>query len=217
MFFSFFCTHLAYANRNAELFVFWRRKICEVREMAAAFCRAGGGATASLFCSKPRPPTRTFIVITTALRINSRAFSDWYINRLCSHPGLNCLSLRCLRSLPSAFHSQAMPVSHSTRMFSVKATDVSGPDSIDSSLITSMKDKIREQLNAEEIVVKDAYGDGRHVSIDVVSVAFEGLSQVNRQRMVYKAIWEELQNTVHAVDQMRTRTPAEAAQEAPNK
>lgn len=48
-------------------------------------------------------------------------------------------------------------------------------------------------------------------SIDVVSSAFEGQSAVNRQRMVYKAIWEELQNVVHAVDQMTTRTPEEAA------
>ncbi|KAK8567868.1 hypothetical protein V6N13_105815 [Hibiscus sabdariffa] len=44
--------------------------------------------------------------------------------------------------------------------------------------------------------------------IDVVSSAFEGQSAVNRQRMVYKAIWEELQN---AVDQMITQTPNEAA------
>ncbi|KAK3447492.1 hypothetical protein EUGRSUZ_A02995, partial [Eucalyptus grandis] len=48
-------------------------------------------------------------------------------------------------------------------------------------------------------------------SIDVVASSFEGQSTVNRQRMVYKAIWEELQSTVHAVDQMTTRTPAEAA------
>lgn len=48
-------------------------------------------------------------------------------------------------------------------------------------------------------------------SIDVVSSAFEGKSAVNRQRMVYKAIWEELQNVVHAVDQMTTKTPEEAA------
>ncbi|MBO8589962.1 BolA family transcriptional regulator, partial [Staphylococcus aureus] len=49
------------------------------------------------------------------------------------------------------------------------------------------------------------------VSINVVSSAFEGQSAVNRQRMVYKAIGEELQSTVHAVDQMTTRTPSEAA------
>lgn len=86
-----------------------------------------------------------------------------------------------------------------------------GAGPIDSPLMQSMETKIKEQLNAELVTVNDAYGDGRHVSIDVVSSAFEGQSAVNRQRMVYKAIWEELQNVVHAVDQMRTRTPEEAA------
>lgn len=74
-----------------------------------------------------------------------------------------------------------------------------------------MENKIKEHLNAESVIVKDAYGDGRHVSIDVISSAFEGQSAVSRQRMVYKAIWEELQSIVHAVDQMTTRTPTEAA------
>ncbi len=31
-----------------------------------------------------------------------------------------------------------------------------------------------------------------------------------RQQMVYKAIWLELQDAVHAVDAMTTKTPAEA-------
>ncbi|XP_030505968.2 protein BOLA4, chloroplastic/mitochondrial [Cannabis sativa] len=92
----------------------------------------------------------------------------------------------------------------------VRAAHVNDAGSIDSPLINSMQIKIKEQLNAESVSVKDAYGDGRHVSIDVVSSAFEGQSAVNRQRMVYKAIWEELQNTVHAVDQMTTKTPKEA-------
>ncbi|CAK9235135.1 unnamed protein product [Sphagnum troendelagicum] len=97
------------------------------------------------------------------------------------------------------------------RFLTVKAVDVSGPGTVDFPLITSMQEKIKEQLKAQEVSVKDAYGDGRHVSIDVVAEAFEGQSRVNRQRMVYKAIWEELQSTVHAVDQLRTQTPAEAA------
>ncbi|CAK9277980.1 unnamed protein product, partial [Sphagnum jensenii] len=96
------------------------------------------------------------------------------------------------------------------RFLTVKAVDVSGPGTVDFPLITSMQEKIKEQLKAQEVSVKDAYGDGRHVSIDVVAEAFEGQSRVNRQRMVYKAIWEELQSTVHAVDQLRTQTPAEA-------
>ncbi|KAL9228627.1 hypothetical protein vseg_004182 [Gypsophila vaccaria] len=89
---------------------------------------------------------------------------------------------------------------------------VNDPGSIDSSLMQSMETKIKNELNAESVIVKDAYGDGRHVSIVVVSSSFEGQSAVNRQRMVYKAIWEELQNTVHAVDQMITRTPSEVGE-----
>ncbi|KAE8077565.1 hypothetical protein FH972_016120 [Carpinus fangiana] len=95
--------------------------------------------------------------------------------------------------------------------FSTRATHVNDAGSIDSPLMQSMEIKIKEQLNADSVTVKDAYGDGRHVSIDVVASAFEGQSAVNRQRMVYKAIWEELQSTVHAVDQMTTKTPTEAA------
>ncbi|XP_043695262.1 protein BOLA4, chloroplastic/mitochondrial [Telopea speciosissima] len=98
------------------------------------------------------------------------------------------------------------------RNFCVRATEVNDSGSIDSSMMQSMEKKIKEQLNADAVTVKDAYGDGRHVSIDVISSAFEGESAVNRQRMVYKAIWEELQTTVHAVDQMTTKTPSEATE-----
>ncbi len=64
---------------------------------------------------------------------------------------------------------------------------------------------------AESVSIVDTYGDGRHVSIDVVSSQFEGKSSVKRQQAVYKAIWLELQDTVHAVDAMTTKTPQEAA------
>ncbi|KAK9807847.1 hypothetical protein WJX72_011183 [[Myrmecia] bisecta] len=77
-------------------------------------------------------------------------------------------------------------------------------------LMESMKAKISEALATEEVDVTDTYGDGRHVSIDVVADSFEGLSSVARQRLVYKAIWMELQGAVHAVDALITRTPAEA-------
>jgi BolA-like protein 1 len=58
-----------------------------------------------------------------------------------------------------------------------------------------------------------AYDDpnGSHVSIEVVSPEFEGKRPVQRQQLVYKAIWEELQGPVHAVDSMVCKTPAEAS------
>ena len=46
-------------------------------------------------------------------------------------------------------------------------------------------------------------------SIEVVSPLFEGKRSLDRQRMVYKAIWEELQSAVHAVDSMVTKAPSE--------
>lgn len=73
----------------------------------------------------------------------------------------------------------------------------------------SMRAKIAAALEAQNVSIVDVYGDGRHVSIDVVSGAFEGKTAVQRQRMVYKAIWEELQEAVHAVDAMTTKTPEE--------
>lgn len=81
---------------------------------------------------------------------------------------------------------------------------------ITSELVQRMQTKIQGALQAQRVEVADMAGDGRHVEIVVVAKEFEGKSAVNRQRMVYKAIWEELQETVHAVDAMVTQTPEEA-------
>jgi len=81
---------------------------------------------------------------------------------------------------------------------------------INTDLIDRMRGKIQDALQAQSVEVADVQGDGRHVEIVVVAESFEGQSAVNRQRMVYKAIWEELSETVHAVDAMVTKTPKEA-------
>jgi acid stress-induced BolA-like protein IbaG/YrbA len=41
-------------------------------------------------------------------------------------------------------------------------------------------------LETDRVSVTDTYGDGRHVSIDVVSPVFDGMSSVKRQQKVYK-------------------------------
>jgi stress-induced morphogen len=51
--------------------------------------------------------------------------------------------------------------------------------------------------------------NGSHISIEVVSSVFEGKRPVQRQQLVYKALWEELQGPVHAVDSMVCKTPEE--------
>lgn len=90
---------------------------------------------------------------------------------------------------------------------SAPAWSASGP------LIEQMQVKIRDGLGgAEEVEVIDVSGDARHVNIRVVSAAFEGKNAINRQRLVYKCIWEEMQSErVHAVQGIETKTPAEAA------
>ena len=89
------------------------------------------------------------------------------------------------------------------------ATGGEGND-ITSALMEQMREKISQGLEARSVDVNDLSGNGRHVSIKVVSQAFEGKSSVNRQRMVYKCIWLELQDQVHAVNEMVTMTPEEA-------
>lgn len=87
------------------------------------------------------------------------------------------------------------------------ATD--GPDT---SVVDVCQQKIQDALQADNVEVTGAYDDpnGSHISIEVVSDMFEGKRPVQRQQLVYKAIWEELQGPVHAVDSMVCKTPDEA-------
>ena len=51
--------------------------------------------------------------------------------------------------------------------------------------------------------------DGSHVNVMIVSTAFEGLSTLKKQQMVYGVLGDLIANgTLHAVN-MKTYTPAE--------
>jgi BolA protein len=52
-----------------------------------------------------------------------------------------------------------------------------------------------------------------HFHVRIVSVAFDGVSRVERQRRVYAALANELQGPVHALS-LAALTPAEAAKSA---
>lgn len=81
----------------------------------------------------------------------------------------------------------------------------------DASIVEICTKKIQEALGTDAVKVTGAYDDpnGSHISIQVVSEQFEGKRPVQRQQLVYKAIWEELQGPVHAVDSMVCKTPSE--------
>ncbi|WHI48317.1 BolA family protein [Microbulbifer sp. JMSA004] len=53
--------------------------------------------------------------------------------------------------------------------------------------------------------------EGSHLMVTVVSSAFEGLSRLKKQQLVYAALGEKIADgTLHAV-QMQTLTPEEAS------
>jgi BolA-like protein 1 len=79
------------------------------------------------------------------------------------------------------------------------------------SVVAVCQRKIQDALQAESVKVTGAFDDpnGSHIQIQVVSSMFEGKRPMQRQQLVYKAIWDEMQGRVHAVDSMICKTPTE--------
>ena len=75
------------------------------------------------------------------------------------------------------------------------------------------EEKIKAALNPTRLIVHGMHDDpnGSHIAVEVVSKAFEGKRNVMRQRMVYKALWEEMSigGPLHAVDSIIAKTPEE--------
>jgi acid stress-induced BolA-like protein IbaG/YrbA len=78
-------------------------------------------------------------------------------------------------------------------------------------IVEICRNKIKTALQTEQVIVTGAYDDpnGSHISVQVVSAMFAGKRPVQRQQLVYKALWEELKGPVHAVDSMICKTPDE--------
>ncbi|KAL6876481.1 hypothetical protein ACP4OV_013053 [Aristida adscensionis] len=158
-------------------------------------------------CAAAAAPCSLAVLLVRGLSRSSSSSSVHSIRRSAS----SALASRPLGSIPTARFTPLSCRPRARRGFSAWASAPGPVGSAESPATKALEAKIKEQLEAETVTVVDTSGDGRHVVIDVVSKAFEGKSAVARQRMVYKAIWEELQSTLHAVDQMTTKTPAESA------
>jgi BolA protein len=87
----------------------------------------------------------------------------------------------------------------------------------------AVADRIREKLSAglqptRLEIVDDSQkhaghagarpGGESHFTVEVVSAAFEGMGRVERQRLVYRLLQEELAGPVHALA-LRTIAPSE--------
>jgi acid stress-induced BolA-like protein IbaG/YrbA len=84
----------------------------------------------------------------------------------------------------------------------------SHPTDFKGSVIDAVREAIEQQIPDSQATVD---GGGGHFNIDVTSPVFAGKSTLERQRLVYSAIAHLMKGDmppVHAVDSLKTRTPA---------
>jgi len=84
-----------------------------------------------------------------------------------------------------------------------------------STVVSRCAEKIKAALQTEQVLVRPGGEDpnGSHIAIEAVSALFEGKTTVQRQRLIYKAIWDEMADggAVHAVDSIVAKAPSEVA------
>jgi acid stress-induced BolA-like protein IbaG/YrbA len=84
----------------------------------------------------------------------------------------------------------------------------SHPTDFQGSVIDALREAIEQQIHNSQAKVN---GGGGHFSIEVTSPVFAGMSTLESQRLVYGAIAHLMRGDappVHAVDNLKTRTPA---------
>jgi stress-induced morphogen len=69
--------------------------------------------------------------------------------------------------------------------------------------------KIRAALPDAQVELKDLTGTKDHWEAVIVSASFEGKSLIQRHRMVYDALAEEMKGPIHALS-LKTYTPDQA-------
>jgi BolA protein len=90
---------------------------------------------------------------------------------------------------------------------------------------SQIESRLREELEAEHVTVVDeshlhaghvgAREGGGHFRALVVSGRFEGKNAVERQRLVYAALAEEMGREIHALS-MQTLTPTQWEEQRPS-
>ncbi len=71
-----------------------------------------------------------------------------------------------------------------------------------------LKERIEASLPDSTAVVEDLTGGGDHFRAEVVSARFEGLSRIDRHRLVYDVFGDEVGGPIHALS-LKTSTPEE--------
>lgn len=83
---------------------------------------------------------------------------------------------------------------------------------------TIIEQKLLQNLHAVHVAVEDeswkhaghagARMGGGHFAVDVVSAEFEGLNALDRRRLVFQILHDEMQGAIHALT-VRAFTPSE--------
>ena len=74
-------------------------------------------------------------------------------------------------------------------------------------MIKKIKSSIQNALPGSEVYVRDPMNDNTHFTAIVISKQFEGISLVDQQKLVMKALKNEFDsNLVHALE-LKTFTP----------
>ncbi|MEW6681540.1 MAG: BolA family protein [Nitrospirota bacterium] len=83
---------------------------------------------------------------------------------------------------------------------------------------TTIEQKLLKDLDAVHVAVEDeswkhaghtgARMGGGHFAVDVVSSKFEGLNALDRRRLVFQILREEMQSAIHALS-VRAYSPSE--------
>ena len=83
--------------------------------------------------------------------------------------------------------------------------------SAEDTVVARCTQKITDALKPTIIKVTASNDDpnGSHIQILCVSNEFQGKNSMQRQKLVYKAIWDEMSGPVHAVDAIIAKTPDE--------
>jgi stress-induced morphogen len=138
------------------------------------------------------------VIATTTMLTRAFTISNTARNILRQRSSSNAAAIAFSSKLPTA------SASTSTVRFMSTTDD-------ETTIVQTCTDKIMKALETDDVKVTGAYDDpnGSHISIEVVSSKFEGKRAVQRQQLVYKALWDELQGPVHAVDAMICKTPEE--------
>ncbi|RMH38195.1 MAG: BolA family transcriptional regulator [Deltaproteobacteria bacterium] len=74
-----------------------------------------------------------------------------------------------------------------------------------------IESKIRAALPDARVTLRDLTGTRDHWEATVVSAAFEGKSRIERHRIVFDALAEELKGPIHALT-LKALTPAQAGE-----